>query len=146
MSTEKSIEVLAAVGKDLSQLLGAVLLPSKCPRMNGREEPICSTCSTWVEVGIRKCIPNPIPLEDYNISMQYFREMGDEHAEELISAMVEIFLLEIDNDTDLVHAINNLKSSEVRANANSWFTHCAKPKHFLQATAVCSCRLKAVEI
>jgi hypothetical protein len=56
-------QILTAEGDELSRLLGEVLQAAIC-QYHGKHPPCqpCNTCSTWVEGGIRKCKPDPIPL------------------------------------------------------------------------------------
>ena len=136
--------------KQFSLWLGEVLQPEKkCRYCWHFTKPSCGygqgNCSHTNGQGMADCDQSPckyyhkdpIPLDDWNVAMKFFREASKECTEELLTAMVAIFLREIDDDTDTASAIAHLTISEVEANASAWFVHFGLPKHFLEAAAKC---------
>ena len=146
-------DILKLEDDELSLALGEILQPEKHGHIVGQsiEEMEfsyyhCKACGKInFETDSHCPLAHLIPLDDWGVAMKHFRAMSDEYTEDLIPAMVTVFLSEIDDDIIIADAIANLPDNEVRANADAWFSHCAQPKHYLQAAAKCKTNAEGEE-
>ena len=133
--------------KQFSLWLGEVLQPEKRTHstfvtFEGTYHKIykCSRCGKTFAVTDASeddtCLYiNPIPLDDWNVAMKFFRAIGDEFPGEIKKVIREIFYNAVDDGNEAACALACFGEDALEANVSVWFNFYATERDFLQAAA-----------
>ena len=148
MTTKK---LLQAKGDELSRLLGEVLQPSNCKVDVNRNKYLmrkykyyCNTCRRWINNKEEHLKADPIPLDDWNIAMKFYRD-SEHSCDNLKLTPRDLAILEwFENlsDTDGLPVFKILPERVRAEAAKKYLLDHGKPEDFLTIAAICKLKGK----
>ena len=141
MSTEpRTVEEWLAYGDDLPLKLAEVftLGPHSHDFYGGKDEPSekCLKCNLDEDTVECFCsVPDPITI-DWSTAMKWFRNGCDDHPEEVMEAVVSVFLHGIDDGCGNADRAVSFGKRKLEVDAIAWFVFYAQPKDYLRAAAM----------
>ncbi len=116
--------------------LGEVLQP-RVHTWSNQFPHYCVTCRISKGVEENEKCSDPIPLDDWNVAMKFFRAIGDEFPGEIKKVIREIFYNAVDDGNEAACALACFGEDALEANVSVWFNFYATERDYLQAAANC---------